>query len=561
MFSKLGFLFLIRKIQRLLFVLALSGVTIHIMNRQDILINYFNMDLHTEMFAYASTVETIQSNLVFTDVRIGKCLRGFTCRGPTSGHAGTWWWKAPSKLNLFQEGFSFFNYYLYAEKKKVSESPRFVVDIMFSVSDTLPTNGLPGSKWDKQKIFSKGYMWLNFIENVEFDAPIIRDLNILYGNQDLTDYRPHWKLDSTAVPLPVRQTMRCMISVLRISINQEMSVLHAEQEFDLVLKKNGMFVTSDSVVKILQVSDLHIGQDAGVCYDKCKLDEITINFLRDSIAQEDGDKLVVITGDMIDFNRALHFESVILRALAPILQAQVPFVFVFGNSDHDLNRSFSKLYVLNFIASLPGCYNQNLEDLDTRLHGVTNGNIKIFQIPELSNQQMPEYEALDLSNPKALVTYLDSEENKIDESQANFLYRLNHDLNKDVQEKLLFFHHPLPNFRPTGKVKLIGTYNEKHYLITDTDEKILLDIKRTGYKSVGVGHEHENDACIWDENDGSSIILCYSGATGESAYTRLDADYKRRMRVFALSLDSPKILSWKRDKDGQFDPQEIWSGS
>ena len=108
-------------------------------------------------------------------------------------------------------------------------------------------------------------------------------------------------------------------------------------------------------------------------------------------------------------------------------------------------------------------------------------------------------------------------------------------------------------------MRLIGTYNEKQELITPTDEKIIQDIKATGYKSVGVGHEHENDACIWDENDGTKILLCYSGVIGESANMRLKSEYKRRMRVFEFDFTQNRILSWKRDPEQRFDPQVIWS--
>lgn len=533
----------------------------HAFQNQGISIDYKNIDPHQSIHYYSSTVDTINSNKVVTDVRIVRCLRGFSCSEPRDVLAPGWWEKMPSKLNLFQEGFSFFNYYMYVQKAKGNESKRFVVDVTFTYSETPPTNGLKDSKWKSQKLFGKAHMWINYFDSLEYHVPIVRDLNVLYGKQDLVDYRPHWKFESAAVILPVKQSIHCTISVLRIPVNNEIAILNAEHEFDSVLKKNGIFVTSDPVVKVIQVSDLHIGQDVGACYEKCKFDQVTLNFLSEALEAEKGTKLVVITGDMIDFTRARHFESVILKAVAPILHAQIPFVFLFGNSDYDSHKALSRLNVYNFISSLPGCYNQKLEDLESRLHGLTNGNIKIFQTPDIEQNKMPDYNALDLSNPKAVITYLDSADNKIEESQANFLYRVTHNLKQEVQQRLLFFHHPLPNFRPSGKVKLIGTYNEKHDMVTSTDKKILLDIKKAGYKGVGVGHEHENDACIWDETEDSKILLCYSGVIGESANTRLNADYKRRLRVFQLDFGQNRILSWKRDQDKQFDPQEIWSAT
>lgn len=548
-----------RRVHYAVFLLLFVGVTLHTFHSQGISLDYKSEDPQRYFHVYASTIDTIQSNKVVTDVRITRCVRGFTCSEPRDGLAPGWWEKMPSKLNLFQEGTSLFNYYMYVKKAKGNEARHFLVDITFTYSLEPPSTGLEGSKWKLQKVTSKAYMWINYFDSLEYHVPIVRDLNVLYGKQDLVDYRPHWKFESASVILPVKQTIHCTISTLRIPVNQEIAILKAEQEFDLVLKKNGIFVTSDESVKIIQISDLHIGQDTGVCRESCKFDQVTLNFLSEVLEAEKGTKLVVITGDMIDFHRSLHYESVILKALAPILKAQIPFVFVFGDSDYDRSRHFSRDSVMDFISSLPGCYNNRMRDLDRRIYGLTNGNIKIFRVPELNSQESPDYNSLDLSNPKAMVTYLDSLHNKIDESQANYLYRINHNLNKEVQEKLLFFHHPLPNFRPSGTVKIIGSYNEKHKFWSPTDHKILDDIKSAGYKAVGVGHEHGNDACIWDETDGKKILLCYSGVTGESAITPLDVT--RRLRVFQLDLEKERIYSWKRDSEKQFDPQEIWSAA
>lgn len=122
----------------------------------------------------------------------------------------------------------------------------------------------------------------------------------------------------------------------------------------------------------------------------------------------------------------------------------------------------------------------------------------------------------------------------------------------------MFFHYPLPNFRPDKEFKLIGSYNEKHKLETPTDRKFLHDAIDCGYKAISVGHEHENDACIWKEEKNKNILLCYSGITGESGITRLDEQYKRRLRVFEIDFDKNQILSWKRTKEQSLDPQAIW---
>lgn len=551
-----------RKVHFLALLLVLLAVVFHTLHGQGISLQPIHENPHAAELTYASVLETINSNNVVTDVEIRRCVRGFSCGYPNAPQAGTWI-KMPTKLNLFPTTFSLFNYYMFVHKARGNEALRFVVDVQLTPNANPPTGKeLKKSQWTSHRVSSKLYIWIRYLSEPDVNVKLVRDLNVLYGNQDLLDSRKHWNYQQNPIMLPIKQSIQPHLSLLAISINDEASILNTELEFDSVLKKHGVITTTDPKFKIMQLSDMHIGQDLGNCFeaDECKFDVKTLQFIEKTISVEGDIKLIIITGDMIDFDRLKHFESVVLKALSPVLKAQIPFIFTFGDSDYDHSNYGTKINVLNFISSLPGCYNKKFADLDLRVHGLTNGDVKVFRVPAAAKDQQFDYNSLDLNKPDALVTVLDSEEQEVDQTQSNYLYRVTTAITNPNVHKMLFFHYPLPNFRPEGKFQLIGSYNEKHTLVTNTDKRFRDDVIACGYRSVGVGHEHENDACIWSKLEEKSLLLCYSGVTGESGRTRINKNFTRRMRVFEINFDSDLILSWKRQPDGALDAQEIYNG-
>ncbi|OBA21681.1 Metallo-dependent phosphatase [Metschnikowia bicuspidata var. bicuspidata NRRL YB-4993] len=533
---------------------------IHTFNSRGIAIDYSREGPVKSDLSYFSALEIISKNMIVTDIHIQRCLRGFSCDGPPARSELTFWEKSLTKLNLFPDDFQLFDYYMYVEKSPTVESDRFVIDITFTLTEQQPESNIKNSKFLKYKISPSGYIWIQYIEVLDFKIPVVREVNVFYGKEDMKDSRKHWEFEPSRIPIPGKFLIHAKISMLKVSVVDEIVILKSEQDFDSILKKNEMLVTTTPKFKIIQLSDMHIGQDTGACYDDCKFDIDTLEFVKSAIQQEGDVQLIVITGDMIDVSRTTHYGSVVLKALSPVLESGIPFIFTFGDSDYRRTGHVNKIEILNFIASLPGCYNKKYDDLDHRLHGLSNGNLKIYNAQSTSEDGQIDLQNLPLKPANALVTYLDSEGKMVKDSQANYVYRVNHKQSSDTEHKLLFLHYPLPNFRPKGTVKLIGSYNEKHELVTETDKKFLEDIKASGYKAVAVGHEHENDACIWEETGGAKVLLCYSGVTGESGLTRLDPGYKRRLRVFEFDFEKNKIYGWKRDQEKSIDPQEIWSG-
>lgn len=505
-------------------------------------------------FIRYQTIETIvRKQQVVVDVDIRRCLRGFSCH-PSRDR----WLADPRQINLFPSSFSFFNYYLYVTYNRKVESSKAVVDIRTTSDDSVPESKYPGSIWDHKSVGGV-HLWINSLEAPDPAVPIIRDVHLLFGLQDLMDTRPYWKFSEDAIKLPMTQTMEPRLSLLEISPNQELELKPTKDIFS----EDGIIVTVNPKFKIVQLNDMHIAHDVTTCDgSRCKYDAKTLDFMLKTFEKEGDVQLVVITGDMIETSKIVHFESAVLKALSPILRAKIPFVFTFGNSDIRSIDEETQINMLNFISSLPGCHNKQYGRLDHRINGLTNGDVKVFYKPskeqtEVTDKSKPDQIMLEL--PDALITYLDSKNTHIDETQSSFIYRTNAKLKGPVYHKLLFTHFPLPDFRPSGKFKLIGSYHEKHKLGVLTDKSILSDIKANNYKVVGVGHEHENDACIWEEGDNKKILLCYGGVTGDSAETVLNKNFKARLRVYELDFELNHILSWKRDYDGTSDTQLIWS--
>lgn len=555
--STAGSLLRNKKVLFLLFVGLFFSVSIHTLHGQGITVQYKEETPHSLVLQYALVLQTIIENYLVTDVQIQKCVKGFKCLAPRQSSAKSKWHKIDTKLNLHPLSWSAYNYYVYVEKTHANDALVWVTDVQFNPSDTPPSSK---NKWKKHKVASNLYIWINYMEAADYTTPIVRDFNIIFGIHDLRDTREHWKYNPMPIALPLKQSIHPHASLLAISVNDELPIVNKAMEFETVLKKNGILTTVDPKFKIAQISDLHIGLDLGRCEgEDCRFDSKTLDFISKALAEEGDVQLVVITGDMIDVKRVKHLESAVLKALLPILATKIPFVFTFGDSDWDWDNYHTKINILNFIASLPNCYNKDISQVNHRVHGLSNYNIKIIRMPPASSEHKTDYTKLDLSKPNAIVTVLDSEFAEINASQGNFMYRVTQNLPSDMNHRLLFFHYPLPNFRPDKEFKLIGSYNEKHKLVTPTDKKILTDTMNCGYKAISVGHEHENDACIWKEEDGKKILLCYSGIAGESGVTRIDAKYQRRLRIFEINFDGNMILSWKRNAQNEpFDPQAIW---
>ncbi|KAL6451703.1 SIA1 Protein SIA1 [Candida maltosa Xu316] len=414
---------------------------------------------------------------------------------------------------------------------------------------------------ENSSLFKKKIIISNLKNPLNDNIPILRSIDILFGNNDLIDSRLYHK----TLHLSSSDSIHTILSLNMMNL-KEQSILKESNQQLLNLKNEQIIEFSEeqqpenddgskirSKFKIMQLSDLHFGQDLGRCEtiidpndndnidnEKCTSDLKTLKFIEDSINKESPD-LIVITGDLIDVDRSIDYKSILLKSLQPILAKNIKFIYTFGD---EIDNYDTKLLIIDFLSTLPNCLNTLPQDKS--LYGVTNYN---FQVRSKAFKQ------------SASITILDSQDHYLDESQINYLYRLNNEFQNDY--KLIFFHYPLPQFRPPGKFKIIGTYNEKHALDSKTNVKFHDDIINCGYNVIAVGHEHENDACILSEssaNKDKSIWLCYNSVTGDSGVTKLNKGYIRKLRLFEIDFDDGRLLSWKRkevDKSA-FDYQLIY---
>ncbi|KAI5964087.1 SIA1 [Candida pseudojiufengensis] len=460
------------------------------------------------------------------------------------------YYESKSNSNYYNKDFYKFDYYLGIEIKRIEDTNTILEDLSLT-----PKDGYEEVKLDEFIIYKKNYI-LDGKKQIPKDLSIIRSIDILFGSKELIDSRPNY----TTLHLIDSDKIHPIISFKKVTKDE----LIKQNELTKNLKEikdNNQIITDKDKFKILQLSDLHFGQDLGRCTieknnknepPKCKSDLRTLKFISNILQKEKPD-LIIITGDLIDNNRIIDYKSILLKSLQPIIETNIKFLYTFGDENLSIE---SKQLILKFLSTLPNCLNTEIYESNNHhnhIHGLTNLNYQIYN----ENFQ----------NQISSITILDSQNHFIDDSQINYLYRINNNDQKDSTYKLLFFHHPIPQFRPEGTFKIIGSYNEKHNLDTKTNPKFHDDIINCKYNVVAVGHEHENDACILSEkekdhksNQQQSIWLCYNSVTGDSGKTLIKENYIRKMRLFEIDYSQKRILSWKRKEDDKsiFEPQLIY---
>lgn len=349
---------------------------------------------------------------------------------------------------------------------------------------------------------------------VKNTTPIIRAVDVFGYIRD--DPRQFWH----SVPVNLQ-----LLSFMKLSFEQDGSYFEELQQINHF--KSGVLVGENHKYKMFQVGDLH--------FLNGKVDDETRQLLADSVAKEMPD-LIVINGDLIEFETANPFfvQTIVLNALSVFIQFKIPYIINFGEADY---CGPDAIRMIQFMSNLPYCL--NVYDADKDVHGITNQNFKIYSENEIIG----------------VVSVLDTYKNDLKTSQINTLYRFN---SKDIPDKifkLAFIHHPLPNFRPAGKFKIVGDYKQKGSMDTRTDPTFINDFLALNYNVILASHEHENDGCIIDSNPEVSkdLWLCYSSVAGAQATAA--KDFERRFRVFEIS--NNKLLSWKMKGGKGFHYQKI----
>lgn len=505
--------------------------------------------------------DRLSQNQVLTNIRLFKYPKFLHNSTPDLILIRTSWW---------------FNYFIHVDYKPVLDlKDKFDIIISDFHNNPIEQSAYLGFgiyyhyiykfQWDR--IVQKNIDNKNSNNNL-VQVPVVRAIDVFNTN---TESREHWySIRFSGFKAKSSKVYLHFLKIDDTNLVQHLNILNQFSQF----KSNEFIKFNSNSIKIFQISDLH--------FFNGQIDSITETFLINSINNE-LPHLIIINGDLINFRNThggswpfsgsntdflskYQLSLMLLSALNLFIKLKIPYIVNFGDSDYEYDKL--SLFMLEFISNLPYCLNHVPSDFTQKsLHGLTNYNFNLYLADNMH---------------RGVISLLDSFRNDIESNQINNIYRFNknekttgkqndgkNDKNKESENgnlpsddlfKLCFIHYPLPNFRPSGKFKIIGSYNKFDALITNTDKSFLNDFLNNDYQVISVSHEHENDGCIlYDKTQQLSkqeqaqeqepskstqekIWLCYSSVTGGQAVTK-DEIFDRKLRVFEISKN--RLLSWK----------------
>ncbi|CAI4046917.1 phosphoprotein phosphatase SKDI_12G3880 [Saccharomyces kudriavzevii IFO 1802] len=313
--------------------------------------------------------------------------------------------------------------------------------------------------------------------------------------------------------------------------------------------------TNEGKFKIVQLADLHLGVGESECVDEfpkhevCKADPKTKTFIQ-QVLDIEKPQMVVFTGDQIMGDRSIQdSETVLLKAVAPVIARKIPWAMVWGN--HDDEGSLTRWQLSQLASALPySLFKSNIHDTQDNTFGVGNYVHQVFSKD-------------DTEAPVSTLYFLDSHKYStagkiypgydwIKESQWKYIEEY-HDkvLKSKTKLSMAFFHIPLPEYLNTAskthageKNPLIGTYKEGVTAPKYNSEGIAT-LDRLGVDVISCGHDHCNDYCLRDDSTPNRPWLCYGGGGGEGGYAGYGGT-ERRIRIYEIDISEDNIHTWKR---------------
>lgn len=273
--------------------------------------------------------------------------------------------------------------------------------------------------------------------------------------------------------------------------------------------------------KILQVADLHFSTGPGRCRDsvfrstRCEADPETVSFVKDVLKLEQPD-VAVLTGDQVFGDAAPDAETAVLKAVAPFIEAQIPWAAVLGN--HDDEGSMTREQMARYMMTLPFSLSLSSDWQNYNVRLDKDGACLDFLFMDSHSRVENGY---DWFKPE----------------QVEWLQLVA----RQLCVSFAFFHIPLPEYRNVKNFRFSGEVREGIAAPT-VNSGMREALGRAGVDVVSVGHDHANDFCFQDESAGR-VWLCYGGGAGEGGYGGYGG-YVRRLRVF--DVEGTQIRTWKR---------------
>ncbi|BBI36360.1 metallophosphoesterase family protein [Cohnella abietis] len=289
---------------------------------------------------------------------------------------------------------------------------------------------------------------------------------------------------------------------------------------------------SDGTFTIVQFTDMHFGDDKEKDRES---DSRTAALVKSIIASEKPD-LVVLTGDMIWSHGVADPKASFHRAIAPVVESQVPWAAVFGN--HDAEAGVTKEELLDIQLENELCLSAAGP---ADINGVGNFVLKLKDSTGSKDTAAMYFLDSGINAPEAIGGYA-----WIHSDQINWYTEQSRKLsehNGGPLSSLAFFHIPIPEYEAAWNGdQVIGTKEEEVECPKINSGLFAAMIQMGDVMGTFVGHDHDNDYC----GTLHGIRLCYGRVTGYNCYGKL----QRGARVIRLYEDKPEFETWIVEANG-----------
>lgn len=295
-------------------------------------------------------------------------------------------------------------------------------------------------------------------------------------------------------------------------------------------KQDLKFDTNNSF-KIIQFTDIHYK------YDDQGNSQIALDRMNEVLDAELPD-LVVFTGDVVVSNEAFKGLDIVLDVCE---KRELPYAVVFGNHDHEYDRTRVELY--DYISSkpysmMPERNSKNVPDYTIEVKSSDNSKISsvLYLIDSNAYTQIHSVPGYDWIKFDQIGWY---------RNESKKYTKMNDD---SPLPSLAFFHIPLPEYKDAimeEKNRLFGIRGEMVCSPT-TNSGFFTSIKECGdVMGTFVGHDHDNDFAVMYKE----VLLAYGRYTGgNTVYNNLGSN---GARVIVMEEGERRFKSYVRLADNQ----------